>query len=56
MGHGTEQVVIGVLDHYDTHLDVLHLNRAEPGNTAFAEDQVAKDNWEADCESDGVPQ
>lgn len=55
MGYSKEQVITDVLDHYETHLDFLHLNRSEPGNTAFAEDQVAKDNWEADFESDEVP-
>ena len=56
MGYSKEQVITDVLDHYETHLDFLHLNRAEPGNTALAEDQVAKDNWEADFESDEVKQ
>jgi choline/glycine/proline betaine transport protein len=55
MGYSKEQVITDVLDHYETHLDFLHLNRTEqPGNTTFAEDQVAKDNWEADFESDEV--
>jgi choline/glycine/proline betaine transport protein len=52
MGYSKEQVITDVLDHYETHLDFLHLNREDPGNTALAEDQVAKDNWEADFESD----
>jgi choline/glycine/proline betaine transport protein len=52
MGYTKEQVITDVLDHYETHLDFLHLNREDPGNTALAEDQVAKDNWEADFESD----
>ncbi|WP_104135568.1 MULTISPECIES: choline BCCT transporter BetT [unclassified Cryobacterium] len=56
MGYSKEQVITDVLDHYETHLDFLHLNRAEPGNTALAEDQVAKDNWETDFESDEVKQ
>ncbi|MDJ0377050.1 choline BCCT transporter BetT [Cryobacterium sp. PH31-L1] len=56
MGYSKEQVITDVLDHYETHLDFLHLNRAEPGNTALAEDQVAKDNWEADFDSDEVKQ
>lgn len=29
-----EQVIADVLDHYETHLEFLHLNREEPGNTA----------------------
>jgi choline/glycine/proline betaine transport protein len=29
-----EQVIADVLDHYETHLEFLHQNRAEPGNTA----------------------
>ena len=52
MGYSKEQVITDVLDHYETHLDFLHLNREDPGNTALADDQVAKDNWEADFESD----
>ena len=54
MGYSKEQVITDVLDHYETHLDFLHLNRADPGNTAFAEAQVAKDNWEADFDTDEV--
>jgi len=54
MGYSKEQVLTDVLDHYETHLDFLHLNRAEPGNTTFADDQVAKDNWEADFDIDEV--
>ncbi len=29
-----EQVIADVLDHYETHLEFLHLNRGEPGNTS----------------------
>ncbi|WP_035771831.1 choline BCCT transporter BetT [Arthrobacter sp. Br18] len=47
-GYTAEQVITDVLDHYETHLEFLHLNRAVPGNTALAEDQSAKDNWASD--------
>jgi len=57
MGYSKEQVITDVLDHYETHLDFLHLNREAPGgNTLVADDHLAKDNWEADFESDEVPQ
>ena len=29
-----DQVITDVLDHYETHLEFLHLNRNDPGNTA----------------------
>ena len=48
MGYTKEQVITDVLDHYEQHLEFLHLNRAAPGNTLLVEDQVAKDNWESD--------
>jgi len=48
MGYTREQVITDVLDHYEQHLEFLHLNRAAPGNTVLVEDQVAKDNWESD--------
>ncbi|MCC3278207.1 BCCT family transporter [Arthrobacter sp. zg-Y40] len=48
MGYSKEQVITDVLDHYETHLEFLHLNREVPGNTSIAEDQVPKDNWETD--------
>ncbi|WP_104160251.1 choline BCCT transporter BetT [Arthrobacter sp. ZGTC212] len=48
MGYTKEQVITDVLDHYETHLEFLHLNREVPGNTSITEDQVPKDNWEAD--------
>ncbi len=48
MGYTKEQVITDVLDHYEQHLEFLHLNRAAPGNTVLVEDQVAKDNWESD--------
>lgn len=47
-GYSKEQVITDVLDHYETHLEFLHLNRAVPGTTAVTEDQAAKDNWESD--------
>ncbi len=34
LGYTKEQVIADVLDHYETHLEFLHLNREEPGNTA----------------------
>ena len=51
MGYTKEQVITDVLDHYEQHLEFLHLNRAAPGNTVLVEDQVAKDNWESDFET-----
>lgn len=51
MGYTKEQVITDVLDHYEQHLEFLHLNRAAPGNTALVDDQVAKDNWESDFET-----
>lgn len=51
MGYTKEQVITDVLDHYEQHLEFLHLNRAEPGNTVLVEDQMAKDNWESDFET-----
>jgi choline/glycine/proline betaine transport protein len=54
MGYSKEQVITDVLDHYETHLDFLHLNRSEPGNTALPKDQTAKANWEADYDSEDV--
>ena len=54
MGYSKEQVIADVLDHYETHLDFLHLNRTEPGNTALPKDQTAKANWEADYDSEDV--
>ncbi|MCC3268455.1 choline BCCT transporter BetT [Arthrobacter gengyunqii] len=48
MGYTKEQVITDVLDHYETHLEFLHLNREVPGNTSIAEDQVTRDNWEVD--------
>ncbi|MET3952207.1 choline BCCT transporter BetT [Arthrobacter sp. UYEF36] len=51
MGYTKEQVITDVLDHYEQHLEFLHLNRAAPGNTVLAEDQMAKDNWESDFET-----
>ena len=54
MGYSKEQVITDVLDHYETHLDFLHLNRTEPGNTALPVDQMSKDNWEADYDSEEV--
>jgi choline/glycine/proline betaine transport protein len=48
MGYTKEQVITDVLDHYEQHLEFLHLNRAAPGVTLLVEDQVAKDNWESD--------
>ncbi|MDJ0338526.1 choline BCCT transporter BetT [Cryobacterium sp. PH31-O1] len=53
-GYSKEQVITDVLDHYETHLDFLHLNRTEPGNTALPDDQMSKDNWEADYDSEDV--
>ncbi|WP_394248517.1 choline BCCT transporter BetT [Arthrobacter pityocampae] len=47
-GYSRDQVITDVLDHYETHLEFLHLNRAVPGNTALTEDQAARDNWESD--------
>lgn len=47
-GYTREQVITDVLNHYETHLEFLHRNRAAPGNTAVTEDQAAKDNWESD--------
>ncbi len=47
-GYSREQVITDVLDHYETHLEFLHLNRGDPGNTALVEDQASKDNWESD--------
>lgn len=47
-GYSKEQVITDVLDHYETHLEFLHLNRALPGTTAVTEEQAAKDNWESD--------
>lgn len=47
-GYSKEQVITDVLDHYETHLEFLHLNRSEPGNTALIDDQTTKDNWESD--------
>ncbi len=47
-GYTREQVITDVLDHYETHLEFLHLNRETPGNTAITEDQAGKDNWESD--------
>ncbi len=52
MGYTKEQVITDVLDHYETHLEFLHLNREVPGNTSITEDQVPKDNWEADFVSE----
>lgn len=54
MGYSTAQIISDVLDHYETHLDFLYLNREEPGNTAFPEELGAKDNWESDFESESV--
>ncbi|MBC7724337.1 MAG: choline BCCT transporter BetT [Burkholderiaceae bacterium] len=34
LDYSKEQVIADVLDHYETHLEFLHLNREEPGNTA----------------------
>ncbi|WP_445155990.1 choline BCCT transporter BetT [Arthrobacter sp. Hor0625] len=51
MGYTKEQVITDVLDHYEQHLEFLHLNRAAPGNTVLVEDQMAKDNWESDFET-----
>ena len=48
MGYTKEQLITDVLDHYERHLEFLHLNREVPGNTAITEDPVVKDNWEAD--------
>jgi choline/glycine/proline betaine transport protein len=57
MGYTKEQVITDVLDHYETHLDFLHLNREERGgNTLVADDHLAKDNWETDFESEEVAQ
>ncbi len=50
MGYTKEQVITDVLDHYEQHLQFLHSNRAEPGNTVLIEEHAAKDNWEADFE------
>ena len=54
MGYSKEQVIADVLDHYETHIDFLHLNRTEPGNTALPDGLAAKDNWEADFDSTQV--
>ncbi|MBD7995739.1 choline BCCT transporter BetT [Arthrobacter sp. Sa2CUA1] len=48
MGYTKEQLITDVLDHYERHLEFLHLNREVPGNTAITEDPVGKDNWDAD--------
>ena len=48
MGYTKDQLITDVLDHYERHLEFLHLNREVPGNTAITEDPVAKDNWDAD--------
>ncbi|GAA1124947.1 choline BCCT transporter BetT [Arthrobacter flavus] len=48
LGYTKEQVITDVLDHYETHLEFLHSNRATPGNTAITDDHLASDNWEAD--------
>ncbi len=48
MGYTKEQLITDVLDHYERHLEFLHLNREVPGNTAITEDPVVKDNWDAD--------
>ncbi|MEX1078550.1 MAG: choline BCCT transporter BetT [Homoserinimonas sp.] len=38
MDYDKDQLISDVLDHYETHLEFLHLNRAEPGNTAVTGD------------------
>jgi len=48
MGYTKDQLITDVLDHYERHLEFLHLNRGVPGNTAITEDLVVKDNWDAD--------
>ncbi|CEA09114.1 High-affinity choline transport protein [Arthrobacter saudimassiliensis] len=48
LGYSREQVITDVLDHYETHLEFLHLNREVPGGTSISEEQVSKDNWDAD--------
>jgi len=55
MGYTKEQVITDVLDHYEQHLEFLHLNRAAPGVTLLVEDQVAKDNWESDFDMQEEP-
>lgn len=51
MGYTKEQVITDVLDHYERHLQFLHLNRAEPGNTVLMDEHAAKGNWENDFET-----
>ena len=54
MGYDKEQVIGDVLDHYETHLDFLHLNRGAPGNTTVADDHLAPDTWSADYHFEDV--
>ena len=38
MGYSKEQVIIDILDHYERHLNFIHLNREAPGNSVVLPD------------------
>ncbi|GAA1049360.1 choline BCCT transporter BetT [Arthrobacter russicus] len=53
MGYAASQIITDVLDHYERHLEFLHLNRGNPGASSVADDAYSSEastQWEQDFE------
>lgn len=53
MGYASSQIITDVLDHYERHLEFLHLNRANPGASSVADEAYSSEastQWEQDFE------